>query len=133
VVVIGIVVLGAVVLGAVRAAGAFVVATPPGAVVDADALGAVDDVADVAGAADPPARLTTTPTDVRAPRCGWCPSRLASGRPAVDSIIVIAPIAIAKTATAVTATCCHRIGRAWGSAGSAAPPTLRRSLRRNHP
>jgi hypothetical protein len=104
---------GTVVLGTAPG-GAAVVAAPTGAVVvGADAGG---EVAEVPGArtAAPPACPTTTPTDVLAPGCGRRPSRLASGRPAVASTVVTAPIASADTTAAATATRCQRIGRAAG-------------------
>ena len=101
----GAVALGAVVLGTVPA-GAAIVTTPAGAVVVGGEVAEVPGARGVGGADCP----TTTPTDVLAPRCGWLPSRLASGRLATASTVVTAPIAIANTAAATTATRCQRIG-----------------------
>jgi hypothetical protein len=131
VVVVGAVVLGAVVLGTAPA-GAVVVTTPAGTVVGADVGGEVAEGlgARGVGAADHP---TTTPTDVLAPDGGRLPSRLASGRLAVASTVVTAPIASANTAAAASATRCQWIGRAGGVPASTSPPLLRRSLRRSHP
>jgi hypothetical protein len=134
--VLGVVVVGAVapevvVVGTVPA-GAVVVTTPPGTVVvGADAGGEVTEMpgARRVGAAD---CLTTTPTEVLAPDGGRLPSRLASGRPAVASTVVTAPIAIANTATAASATRCQRSGRAAGVSASISLPALRRSVRRSH-
>jgi hypothetical protein len=131
VVVVGAVALGAVVLGTVPA-GVVVVTTPAGAVVvGADVGGEVAEVlgARGVGAADCP---TTTPTDVLAPGGGWLPSRLASGRLAVASTVVTAPIAIANTAAAASATRCQRIGWAGGVPASVSPLALRWSVRRIH-
>jgi hypothetical protein len=131
VVVVEAVALGAVVLGTVPA-GTVVGATPTGAVVvDADAGGDMAEVPGARGAraADCP---TTTPTDVLAPRGGWLPSRLASGRLATASTVVTAPIAIASTTAAATAIRCQRIGWAGGVPASASLPTLRTSVRRSH-
>jgi hypothetical protein len=109
VVVAGPVALAAVVLGTAPA-GAVVAASPTGAVVvGADAGGEVAEVPGARGArvADCP---TTTPTEVLPPCGGWLPSRLASGRPAVGSTVVTAPIAIANTTAAASTTRCQRIG-----------------------
>lgn len=129
-VVVGAVALGAVVLGMVPVS-AVVVTTPTGAVVvGADAGGEVVEVLGAwgVGVADCP---TTTPTDVLAPR-GGLPSRLASGRLAVASTVVTAPIAIANTAAAASATRCQWIGWAGGVSASISLLGLRRSVRRSH-
>jgi hypothetical protein len=121
VVVVEAVALGAVVLGTVPA-GAVVGATPTGAVVvGADAGGDIAEVpgARGAGAADCP---TITPTDVLAPRCGWLPSRLASGRPAAASTVVTAPIAVANTTAAAAAIRCQRIGEDAHDSGAGEGP-----------
>jgi hypothetical protein len=78
-------------------AGAVVVTTPAGAVVVGADVGG--EVVEVPGARGVGAAgcSTTTPTDVLAPGCGWPPSRLASGRLAVASTVVTAPMAIANT------------------------------------
>jgi hypothetical protein len=131
VVVVGAVALGDVVLE-MAPVGAVVVTTPTGAVVvGADAGGQLVEVPGACGvgAADCP---TTTPTDVLAPDGGWLPSRLASGRLAVASTVVTAPIAIANTAAAASATRCQRIGWAGGVSASISPPALRARVRRSH-
>lgn len=130
--VVGAVALGAVVLETVSV-GAVVVTSLAGAVVVAADVGG--EVAAVpgargVGAADCP--TTTTPTEVLPPRDGALPSRLASGRPAVASTVVTAPIASANTAAAASATRCQRSGRAGGMPTSASPPALRGSVRRSH-
>ena len=112
--VVGVVVVVAVALGAVvlgtAPAGAVVVTSPPGAaVVGANAGGKVAEVPGARGVGAPDCP-TTTPTDVLPPRDGGLPSRLASGRPAVASTVVTAPIATANTAAAASTTRCQRIG-----------------------
>src|SRR5215218_1771101 len=98
--VVGAWVLGVVVVGPVALAAVVLGTAPAG--------GEVAEVPGARGArvADCP---TTTPTEVLPPCGGWLPSRLASGRPAVASTVVTAPIAIANT-TAAASTTCQRIG-----------------------
>ena len=126
-VVVAVVALGAVVVGTVPA-GAVVVTSPSGAVVVGGEVAAVPGARGV-GAAECP---TTTPTEVLPPRDGALPSRLASGRPAVASTVVTAPIATANTAAAANATRCQRSAGAGGMPASVSPPALRTSVRRSH-